>query len=157
MRAKDGGPIDCLVSAEAVTINDEPCVLWVIQDITERKRSEDELIVAIESVMADTSWFSRTVVEKLAGLRHASRQSRPSADLEELTDREREILGLISEGCDNAAMGERLRLSQNTIRNHISSLFRKIGVNRRAAAVVWARERGITGATTKLTTRPRRR
>ncbi|MGL4964415.1 MAG: PAS domain S-box protein [Inquilinus sp.] len=157
MRAKDGGLIDCLVSAETVTINDEICVLWVIQDITERKRSEDELIVAIESVMADTSWFSRTVVEKLAGLRQTSRQARPSAGLDELTGREREILGMISGGFDNAAMSERLRLSPHTIRNHVSSLFRKIGVNRRAAAVVWARERGITGATATATTRPRRR
>jgi DNA-binding CsgD family transcriptional regulator len=43
-------------------------------------------------------------------------------------------------------MSEALRLSRNTIRNHVSSLYRKIGVNRRSAAVIWARERGITGS-----------
>jgi hypothetical protein len=37
-----------------------------------------------------------------------------------------------------------LNLSQNTIRNHIASLYRKIGVNRRSAAIIWARERAIT-------------
>ncbi len=36
-------------------------------------------------------------------------------------------------------------LSQNTVRNHIASLYRKIGVNRRGAAIIWARERGVTG------------
>jgi hypothetical protein len=41
-------------------------------------------------------------------------------------------------------MGASLGLSQNTIRNHIASLYRKIGVNRRSAAIIWARERGIT-------------
>jgi DNA-binding CsgD family transcriptional regulator len=42
-------------------------------------------------------------------------------------------------------MSETLGLSQNTIRNHVSALYRKIGVNRRSAAVIWARERGIIG------------
>ena len=42
-------------------------------------------------------------------------------------------------------MSESLKLSHNTIRNHLASLYRKIGVNRRAAAIIWTRERGITG------------
>lgn len=153
MRAKDGTGIDCLVSAESVTINDEPCVLWVMQDVTDRKRSEEELIAAIESVMTDTSWFSRTVVERLADLRQTSRGTKAGAGLETLSARERQMLELISEGCDNAAISERLNLSPHTVRNHVSSLFRKIGVNRRAAAVVWARERGVTGAPTKRSPR----
>ena len=41
-------------------------------------------------------------------------------------------------------MSDLLGLSENTVRNHIASLYRKIGVNRRTAAVIWARERGIT-------------
>jgi PAS domain S-box-containing protein len=147
MRTKDGAEVDCLLSAEAVEINEEACVLWVVQDVTERKKTEDELIAAIESVMADTSWFSRTVVEKLANLRQTSRKPGPGIGVGDLTDRERQILGLISEGCDNVAMSDRLGLSTNTVRNHVASLFRKIGVNRRAAAVVWARERGVTGET----------
>lgn len=160
LQAKDGALVDCVVSAETVSIEDEPHVLWVIQDVTERKKTEDELIVAIESVMADTSWFSRTVVEKLAGLRQASRPSKSSAssaELADLTERERQILGMISEGRDNAEMGERLCLSTNTIRNHVASLFRKIGVNRRAAAVVWARERGISSPAAAAVKRPRSR
>ena len=63
---KDGELLDCLVSADRVTILGQPCVLSVLQDITERKRSEIELLAAIETVMQDTSWFSRTVIEKLA-------------------------------------------------------------------------------------------
>jgi DNA-binding CsgD family transcriptional regulator len=42
-------------------------------------------------------------------------------------------------------MSESLKLSHNTIRNHLASLYRRIGVNRRPAAVIWTRERGITG------------
>ncbi|MFC7398405.1 PAS domain S-box protein [Chelatococcus sp. GCM10030263] len=148
MRTKDGATIDCLTSAVTVTINNESCVLWVIQDIGDRKRSEDELMTAIEAVMEDTSWFSRTVVEKLAGLRRATSPLPPSAELDELTERERDILDLICQGQSDEAMSKTLGLSRNTIRNHISSLYRKIGVNRRSAAIIWARERGVTGRDT---------
>jgi PAS domain S-box-containing protein len=145
LRAKDNAVIDCLVSADTVTIHDEACVLCVMQDITDRKRSQEELITAIETVMADTSWFSRSVVEKLATLRHTARARSPGAELDDLTDRERDVLGLICQGQSDAEMSETLKLSRNTIRNHVSSLYHKIGVNRRGAAIIWARERGITG------------
>jgi PAS domain S-box-containing protein len=145
LRTKDDTLVECLVSADTVTINDKLCVLCVIQDITERKRSEDELITAIESVMADNSWFSRKIVEKLAALRQTSRPHAIGADFEDLTDRQREVLGLICQGRSDKEMSQILKLSPNTIRNHVSSLYRKIDVKRRGAAIVWARERGITG------------
>jgi len=145
LRVKDDAPIDCLLSADIVIINDEPCVLCVMQDITDRKRSETELISAIETVMADTSWFSRAIVEKLAALRQISSMQPLGADLDQLTGREREVLGLICQGQGDKEMSARLKLSPNTIRNHVSSLYQKIGVKRRAAAVIWGRERGVTG------------
>jgi len=144
MQQKDGGIADCLVSAERVEINDEQCVIWALQDITERRRSEAQLVEAIESVMAETSWFSRSIVDRLATIKHGSTAA-ATAQLMDLSDREREILGLICDGRSDAEMGEILHLSKNTIRNHIASLYGKIGVNRRAAAVIWARERGFTG------------
>ncbi|HEY0120314.1 MAG TPA: helix-turn-helix transcriptional regulator [Rhizobium sp.] len=146
MRQKDGAGADCLVSADSVEINDQQCVIWSLQDITERKRSEEELVEAIESVMADTSWFSRSVVDRLATLRQVSSGKAPSVQLLDLSDREKEILALICRGQSDAEMSETLHLSKNTIRNHVASLYTKIGVNRRAAAVIWARERGFTGA-----------
>jgi len=145
MRQKDAGLADCLVSAERVEIGDQQCVIWSVQDVTERRRSETELIEAIESVMADTSWFSRSIVDRLATLRQVSNGKVPSAQLLDLSDREREILALICRGQSDAEMSDTLHLSKNTIRNHVASLYAKIGVNRRSAAVIWARERGFTG------------
>ncbi|TXI06312.1 MAG: helix-turn-helix transcriptional regulator [Rhizobium sp.] len=145
MKQKDGGKADCLVSAERVEINDQQCIIWSLQDVTERMRSEAELVEAIESVMADTSWFSRSIVDRLATLRQVSDGKVPSAQLLDLSDREREILALICRGQSDAEMSEALHLSRNTIRNHVASLYAKIGVNRRSAAVIWARERGFTG------------
>ena len=65
------------------------------------------------------------------------------AQLSDLTEREQDILALICQGMNDAEMSKRLKLSPHTIRNHVSSLYRKIGVNRRGAAILWAKQRGI--------------
>lgn len=136
----DGGEIDGLLSADSVMIQNEACVLFVIQDITERKRSEAELISAMEAVMKDASWFSRTVMEKLAQVR---RPNLAGGGVDDLTGREREVLEWICNGHGNARIAEALGLSRNTVRNHVAALYSKMGVNCRSAAVIWGRERGF--------------
>jgi DNA-binding CsgD family transcriptional regulator len=139
----EGEAIDCFVTTTEVVIDGKPSQVCVIQQTSERKEPS-QLIAAIEAVMSDSSWLSRLIVEKF----NALRQSKPSvtqpSDLETLTGREREVLWLICEGRSDSDMGRMLHLSQNTVRNHIASLYRKIGVNRRSAAVIWARERALT-------------
>lgn len=142
---KDGAAVDCLLSAERVSLRDEKYILWLYQDITARRHTELELIEAIEAVMKDTSWFSRSVMEKLANLRHPRAGKAPPPHVAELTQRERGVLELICEGLEDKAIAERLSLSTNTVRNHVARIYAKIGVNRRGAAVAWARERGLTG------------
>lgn len=145
LTAQDGGVLDCLVSAEPVMIGGQRRVLLVMQDITERKRSETELLTAIEAVMQDTSWFSRGIIEKLAQLREPAPATRDVAELAQLTSREREVLGLLCQGHDDDGIAKTLKLSRNTVRNHVATIYSKIGVHRRSAAIVWARDRGITG------------
>jgi DNA-binding NarL/FixJ family response regulator len=60
-----------------------------------------------------------------------------------LSPREREVLKLITEGLGNAQIGERLSISEKTVRNHVSNLFDKLGVWTRAQAIVFAIERGF--------------
>jgi DNA-binding CsgD family transcriptional regulator len=136
--------IDCFVSALDVALGGERKTLCVIQATANHKESGLDVVAAIESVMADTSWFTRTIIEKLKALRQAPRPVARSSDLDLLTDREREILALICDGRSDVDMSRRLGLSHNTVRNHVASLYRKIGVNRRSAAIIWARERAIT-------------
>ncbi|WP_239024963.1 response regulator transcription factor [Sphingomonas corticis] len=92
--------------------------------------------------MKDASWFSRTVMDKLATLRNP--HAATAIETADLTPREREVLGLICEGLDDKAIAKRLSLSGNTVRNHVAGIYGKIGVNRRAAAIAWARERGLS-------------
>jgi DNA-binding CsgD family transcriptional regulator len=146
LRSLDAGAdVHCCLCAQEVMINGEVATVCLIQ---ENEPLQDDrgydAIAAIEAAMADTSWFTRTIIEKLKAFRQTKQPAPRTSDLDILSDREREVLGLICEGRSDAQMGAMLNLSQNTIRNHIASLYRKIGVNRRSAAIIWARERAIT-------------
>lgn len=143
LRTREGAHRECLLSVETATVDARQCVLAVFQDVSERKRSEAELMEAIESVMKDTNWFSQAVIEKLARLRQPRRVSGPDAELSDLTSRELEVLGLMCEGQTDEEISGALGLSRNTVRNHVSRIYTKIGIHRRAGAIVWARTRGV--------------
>lgn len=60
-----------------------------------------------------------------------------------LTQREHEILGLIAQGLSNREIGEKLFVSENTVKTHASRLFEKMQVNRRVHAVQRGKELGL--------------
>jgi DNA-binding CsgD family transcriptional regulator len=66
----------------------------------------------------------------------------------DLTVREREVLGLIARGLDNLQIAAQLSLSRKTVRNHINSIFSKLGTPNRAQAIVRAREAGLGSSAT---------
>jgi DNA-binding CsgD family transcriptional regulator len=150
IQKSDAPAVDCFVSAVPLVLDGEQTVVCVIQ---ESRPPDHDLVSAIESVLADTSSFTRSIIDRLRGLRQAtkpevSEPAGPSLDVDFLTQREREVLGLICEGHSDFEMSKKLNLSENTVRTHIASLYRKIGVNRRSAAIIWARERAITSQAT---------
>lgn len=143
IRKKDAQLIDCAICADTVNIQDNPCYLLVLMDITERKRTELELVAAIEEVMQDASWFSRTLIEKLANVKSVNSPILPSVSFTDLTARERDVLELICEGLADKEIAARLKLAPNTVRNHVSTVYSKLDVHSRSEAIVWARERGL--------------
>lgn len=66
-----------------------------------------------------------------------------AVDAAAFTRREREVLALLAQGLDNLQIAARLGLSEKTIRNHITPIFDKLGVQNRAQAIVRAREAGV--------------
>jgi pimeloyl-ACP methyl ester carboxylesterase/DNA-binding CsgD family transcriptional regulator len=66
-----------------------------------------------------------------------------AAALDELTARENQVLELLAQGLDNGTIAGRLRISAKTVRNQVSTIFSKLGVNSRAQAIVRAREAGF--------------
>lgn len=83
--------------------------------------------------------LERLVVERLQGWSLAT--DHEPDELAVLTPREREVLGLLTEGLDGPAIAERLFLSQPTVRNHIQHILTKLGVHSRAEAVALALRR----------------
>ena len=143
LRHSGGEMLDCLISGVSIVVADQPCLLCTIIDITNRKRSERDLVAAIDKVMADTSWFSSSLIEKLAELRSATRGEEPATELDSLTRREKEMLRFICQGRSDVRIAEALRLSQNTVRNHIASLYRKLQVHNRTEAALWGHAHGF--------------
>ena len=149
LRTKAGELVDTLASAEVVTLNDTPCVLSIFQDITERRRSEADLITAIEEVMRNASWFSHSVVENLARLKQQRHRPEVTAEHVDLTKRERQVFEFMCAGWKNAHIATELGVAHNTVRNYIANIYSKLNVHSRADAVLWGRARGIEGPAPK--------
>lgn len=63
--------------------------------------------------------------------------------LEELTDRERQVLGLVAEGLPNKTIAQRLDISEHTVKFHVNAILRKLGAQSRTEAVVRATRLGL--------------
>ncbi len=140
IRKKSGETLSVMVASEIIDVDDDACQLDIFIDITQRKRSEAQLMRAIEEVMSDTTWFSRSVVEKLAQLRSGEVDQ---TGIDELTARERQVLSYVAKGSNNETISSELGLATQTVRNYISSIYEKLGLHTRAEVIVWARERGL--------------
>jgi len=103
---------------------------------------QEEVLRAIRAVANGEAIFGPGIARRVMGLFSAERPRAPQA-FPELTDREREILGLIANGRGNAEISEELFLSLKTVQNHVSNIFRKLRVADRAQAAIRAREAGL--------------
>jgi DNA-binding NarL/FixJ family response regulator len=103
--------------------------------LKDRVRDVAEFLDAVERVAAGGTAFDPDVVSSLVAGRRRSR-------LDDLTDREREVLSLIAEGRSNRAIARQLHLSSRAVERHAQSIFHKLGLadseddNRRVLAVL---------------------
>jgi DNA-binding NarL/FixJ family response regulator len=106
----------------------------------------NSLIDGIRQVAAGRSLLDPVVTQKLLDrLRHPVE---PDPVAGSLTAREREILDLIADGCTNRQIGERLFIAEKTVKNYVSGLLTKLGMQRRTQAAVYgASLRPPTGKT----------
>ncbi|MFO7540306.1 MAG: response regulator transcription factor [Chloroflexota bacterium] len=100
-----------------------------------------EMVVnAVLSVAQGTPLFSQSVVMKLAQAEEEA-ADKPNRPL--LSNRECQVLALVGRGWDNRRIAQELELAEQTIRNTISRIYRKLKVNSRAEAIVWTRQGGL--------------
>ncbi|MGP4088463.1 response regulator [Streptomyces sp. KR55] len=98
-----------------------------------------DLVSAVRTVARGQSLLDPSATTRLMARLRGGQQPEPEPDgLPGLTDREREILALIGEGLTNRQIGQRLYLAEKTVKNHISRLLAKLGVERRIQAAMIA-------------------
>jgi len=102
-----------------------------------------ELIAAIKGTMEGKSYIDPKVTGKLIDQTKAMGDFTSTSQVFDLTDREMEILKLITQGFSNADIAERLFLSEGTVRNYTKNLFQKLGVSARTQAAVIAIKHGL--------------
>lgn len=98
-----------------------------------------DLVSAVRTVARGQSLLDPSATIRLMARLRGGQQPETEPDvLPGLTDREREILALIGEGLTNRQIGQRLYLAEKTVKNHISRMLAKLGVERRVQAAVIA-------------------
>jgi len=105
-----------------------------------------ELERAVAAVAHGEVIVGPAVAARVSAFFAGGREGAPADPFPELTAREREILDLVARGLTNAAIASRLVLAPKTVRNHVSSVFLKLQVADRSAAIVRAREVGYGGS-----------
>jgi DNA-binding NarL/FixJ family response regulator len=105
---------------------------------------QEEIDRAIRAVVAGEAIFSPGVAQRVLG--YFASPPAAADPFPDLTAREREVLDLVAAGHRNQAIADQLFLSPKTIANHISSIFVKLAVADRSAAIVRARQGGLGGS-----------
>lgn len=105
----------------------------------------DQLAAAIRTVAAGEALLAPTVTRRLIEefVRRPRIGSGAATELEELTERELEVLKLIAQGLSNAEIAERLIVSEATVRTHVNRVLTKLNLRDRTQAAVLAYESGL--------------
>ncbi len=105
--------------------------------------SREALAAAIRTVAAGGALFAPQVARKALDALSQAPPARPPDLIEPLTAREREILRLVAQGLNNRQIAARLHLAHGTVKNYISRILDKLGVDDRTQAALWAREHDL--------------
>ena len=110
-----------------------------------KEADPQDIAVAVRQAFSQSIYLAGTPdLEETAGVT-AARQSNGTG-LSVLTRREREILALVAEGKSNGAVARELWVTEQTVKFHLSNIYRKLGVANRTAASRWAHEHGVDRA-----------
>ncbi|WP_328518686.1 response regulator transcription factor [Kribbella sp. NBC_00359] len=105
--------------------------------------SGDRILQAVRAVAAGEAVFGADVAGLVLGRLISERRTVRPGPFPMLTDREEEILTLMSHGRTNIEIARRLVVSDKTVRNHITNIFAKLGVADRSQAIIRARDAGL--------------
>jgi DNA-binding NarL/FixJ family response regulator len=114
----------------------------------------EEILLAVRAAAAGNSLVSPAPMRRL--VEHFVRgRPRETADLTQLTSREREVLALLVRGLSNAAIAAQLVVGENTVKTHVTRILTKLGLRDRAHAVIYGYETGLVQPGSRIATRQR--
>lgn len=121
----------------------ERAVLAGAKGIVHKAESADVILNAIERVHNGEIWLDRSTTAKV--LANLSGQSKTADETDQLTRKEREIVAAVVEhkGAPIKVIADRLHLSANTVRNHLGSIYSKLGLSGRLELFMYAQSRGL--------------
>jgi DNA-binding NarL/FixJ family response regulator len=125
-----------LISASFTREALDAAVAAGISVLASKLASGDELVQVVRAAATGTAYVSSDVMPLIERLRDLHR------DHTSLTEREREVIQALADGCDVPEIADRLHLSPHTVRNHIRRSMQKLGVRRQLDAVVAATRLG---------------
>lgn len=144
LQAADAGPVLVL------TTFGEDEVLWGAVEagaagFVLKDSSAEDLIAAVRAVAGGGAWFDPAVAPRILDRyrRVVAPATRDAARLDLLTDREHDVLRLMARGATNAEIAAALYVADATVKSHVGSIFMKLGVRDRAAAIVFAYDHGV--------------
>lgn len=108
----------------------------------------EELLRAVRAVHAGEAYLSPMVTSRVVGMVAQVGQPRRQEamrQVEGLTEREVEVLSLLGLGMSNADVGQRLHMSEATVKTYVSRLLAKLGLTNRVQAALLARDAGLSG------------
>jgi DNA-binding NarL/FixJ family response regulator len=108
-----------------------------------------DVVRAIESVANGDAVFGPAIASRVLAHLTSPRRGPEALAFPELTDRERELLGLLARGLSNPEIARRLVISPKTVRNHVTNIFAKLHAVDRADVVRRARAAGLGGDATR--------
>jgi DNA-binding NarL/FixJ family response regulator len=103
----------------------------------------EQLIAAIRTVAAGEALLSPTITRRVIKQFTRMPRSAPPKELDELSERERDVFRLIARGLSNAEIGETLFISETTVKTHVTHILQKLHLRDRVQAVVLAYEAGL--------------
>jgi DNA-binding NarL/FixJ family response regulator len=102
----------------------------------------EELLLGVRAAAVGDALVSPALTRRLVS-RFAPSRSRPPAELDRLTDREKEVFELIIRGRSNSEISEQLFIGESTVKTHVARVLMKLGIRDRAQAVIYGYQTGM--------------
>ena len=146
LQLKPGLPVVLIIASADLDSQAEALKLGAV-GIVHKEQNPKLLIEAIRQTFNGETWLNQVLLNKLLekGKTNGGGPARSQfpTDVDSLTARELQVVGMIGEGLKNKGIAERLSISEATVRHHLSSIYGKVGVEDRLNLVILAYQRGL--------------